>query len=338
MGIKNLNKLLMDKCPSVFRNEDARTFSFQKIAIDASVYICKYKFVFGDEIANAFIELIVKLREKNIHPFFVFDGKSPPEKDAEKQKREDDRVKLEKRIEALDRDLENYRVNAEKPTQLLLDAYKKIKNPQSIIEVDFDYDETIAYVDKLKSKTCSVNSEDYELLKSTLDAFNIPWVTAEGEAEILCSQLCKQGLVKAVLSYDTDVLAAGCPIMIKEFLKDNRFACVYLEDILSSLNLTSTEFTDLCIMCGTDFNKNIPNIGPKNALKLIKKYRRIEDIPLDTSILNAKRVRELYLHEEWTKNVPFAKPINYERLEKWLSARDAKTRIEDIKKRVELKN
>lgn len=333
MGIKNLNKLLMDVCPDVFREEDMDIFSFQKIAVDASLYICKYTIIFGDKVIDAYIDLIVKLREKKIHPIFIFDGKSPPEKIAEKQKREDDRIKQEERVSALEKDMKKYS-DDEKPTQLLLDTFQKIKDPQSIVEVDFDYEIMLAYIDKLKSRIFRIGPEDYEILKNTLNAFNIQWLTAPGEAEILCAQLCKQGLVKAVLSSDTDILASHCPIMIKEITKENKFVCVCLEDILSKLKLTAVEFTDLCIMCGTDFNKNIPKIGPKNAYRLIREYRRIEDIPRDTTILNTNRVRELFTHEEWTEKIPFTKPINYTDLGNWLSTQNTRMQIETIKDRV----
>lgn len=333
MGIKNLNKLLTDVCPHVFRVEDMDIFSFQKIAVDASLYIYKYKVIFGNKIVDAYIDLIVRLREKKIHPVFVFDGKHPPEKDEEKQRRMDSKIKQEERLLALEKDMQKYDEDKE-PTQLLLDTYQKIKNPDVIVEIDFDFDEMMAYIDKLKSRIIKIDQEDYEILKNTLDAFNIPWLTASGEAEILCAQLCKQGLVKAVLSSDTDILAARCPIMIKDISKE-KFVCVFLIDILSGLKLTADEFTDLCIMCGTDFNKNIPKIGPKNAYKLILKHRRIEDIPFDISILNIVKVRELFSHRVWTEKVPFTKPINYIDLEKWLSTRETMMQVDMIKNRIE---
>src|SRR6056300_1098746 len=121
MGIKNLNKLLMDVCPDVFRDQDMDTFSLKKIAVDASLYLCKYKIAFGDRIVDAYIDLIVKLREKKIHPIFVFDGKSPPEKAAERQKREDDRARQAERIAAFEQDMKKCS-DGEEPTQLLLDT------------------------------------------------------------------------------------------------------------------------------------------------------------------------------------------------------------------------
>jgi hypothetical protein len=52
-------------------------------------------------------------------------------------------------------------------------------------------------------------------------------------------------------------------------------------------------------MCGTDYNRNIPKIGPEKAYRLLQKYESLENIEicckhLDISILNYKRVRELF--------------------------------------------
>lgn len=330
MGIKGLNKLLTDVCQDVFRHEDMDIFSYQKVAVDASLYLCKYKITFGDRVVDAYIDLLVRLRGKKIHPVFVFDGISPPEKAAEKQKREDDRVKQAERITALETDMKEY-LETDRPSQALLNQYKKIKNPHSIVEIDFDYDEVLAYIEKLKGRIFKIGSEDFAILKNTLDAFNVPWITAPGEAEVLCAQLCKQGLVKAVMSSDTDILAAHCPIMIKEISKEKQFICVCFEDVLKGLKLGPEEFTDLCILCGTDFNKNIPKIGPKNAYKLILKHRRLENIPNDTSILNFERVRQLFTHDEWEDLVPFTKPIKYEELENWLATHNTKMQIDAIR-------
>ena len=70
------------------------------------------------------------------------------------------------------------------------------------------------------------------------------------------------------------------------------------ESLLSQINLTKEQFLDVCIMCGTDFNKNMRNIGPVKALKLIREYKSIEGIrdntDLDTSCLCHERVREIF--------------------------------------------
>ena len=51
-----------------------------------------------------------------------------------------------------------------------------------------------------------------------------------------------------------------------------------LNTILKDLDITPSQFIDLCILCGCDYTPKIRGIGSVGALKLIKKYGCIEDI------------------------------------------------------------
>jgi 5'-3' exonuclease len=136
----------------------------------------------------------------------------------------------------------------------------------------------------------------------------------------MCSDICKRGLVDAVLSEDTDVLAYGADVFLTK-IDTYRNTCVQInyDQVLSSLNLNENEFLDLCIMCGTDYNKNIPKIGCETSYKYILKYRSIEQIKnnlphIDISILNHSRTRELFIdYEKYsTINIPYCgKPDLY---------------------------
>ena len=338
MGIKGLNKLLEDVCGDFTKEVPMSSFAYQRIAVDASLYLFKFHIIFKDKVIDAYIDLIVRLREKKIHPVFVFDGVSPPEKQEEKKNREADRVKNEERIKALETDLALYEKD-QTLTDLLAETYKKTvgktagQTAGQAGDPPFDFYAMWDYVDKLRSRIVNITTADYDLMKETLDILGVPWIQAPMEAEILCVQLCKQNLVAAVMSSDTDILAAHCPVVIRD-INNKKFVCVYISDILETLEFTPEEFTDLCIMCGTDFNKNIPKIGPKNSLKLLRQYRKIENIPRDTSILNYERVRELFKHEEWPSSVPFCKPIKYTQLESWLETKNASTDLDNIRSRI----
>ncbi len=41
MGIKNLNNLLRKNCPLVFEEIHLSEFSFSKVAVDISLFLCK---------------------------------------------------------------------------------------------------------------------------------------------------------------------------------------------------------------------------------------------------------------------------------------------------------
>jgi flap endonuclease-1 len=56
-------------------------------------------------------------------------------------------------------------------------------------------------------------------------------------------------------------------------------------------------------LVGTDFNKGIKGVGPKTALKLIKKHEKIENLPseyLSKTSSHFEKVREIYLNPETT--------------------------------------
>ena len=43
MGIKNLNNLLRKKCPHVFVETHLSEYAFKKLAVDVSLFMCKFK-------------------------------------------------------------------------------------------------------------------------------------------------------------------------------------------------------------------------------------------------------------------------------------------------------
>ena len=82
-------------------------------------------------------------------------------------------------------------------------------------------------------------------------------------------------------------------------------------EVLEKFKLTE-EFLDFCIMCGTDYNKNIFRVGPSKAFQYVSDYKSIIDIgkenkKVDISILNHNRVRELF--QDYEKKVLGKSPI-----------------------------
>lgn len=332
MGIKDLNKLLRAECGGEYtRDVPMSEFAYSRVAVDAPLYLHKNIYTHDrNRMVDAYVEMIVKLREEKIHPVFVFDGESPPEKRAVQQQRADERKRQEERVDNLERDLA-----IDPPSQLLLETYTKcVKKSNDLVDVEYDRDEMVAYVEKLRSRIVKIDESDYELMKETIDAMGATRLTAPREAEMLCVQLCKQGIVRAVMSTDTDVLAARCPVVITD-MKNGHFTCIYFDLLLDKMRMTGEQFTDLCIMCGTDFNPNVPGIGWKKSLDNIRKHTRIENVPIaGKHVLNHVRVRQLFEHDEWTGPVPYCKIIRYGALERWLVSKEAWTDVDRIRARV----
>ena len=132
------------------------------------------------------------------------------------------------------------------------------------------------------------------MIQNLLKQLHIPCLQATGEAEELCSFLCRNCYVDLVYSTDTDNYAHGCPFMMSS-LEGNEVTIICLQEILEGLQLTYEEFVDLCIMLKCDYNEKIRNIGIKRAYDLIQRHRKIEGINYDTSCLNYLECRQIFL-------------------------------------------
>ena len=87
MGIANLNKFLRNNCPQVFVDVHLSEYAFKKIAIDTSLFMCKFKAICGDRWLTAFVNLVSCLRRNEIHCVFIYDNGAVAEKDIERARR-----------------------------------------------------------------------------------------------------------------------------------------------------------------------------------------------------------------------------------------------------------
>ena len=69
-----------------------------------------------------------------------------------------------------------------------------------------------------------------------------------------------------------------------------------MDSVLEKTELKFEELVELAIMSGTDYNKNIPQLGIGRAYPLIKKYGNIDNLPkkYDTECLKHNVCRKLF--------------------------------------------
>jgi len=128
--------------------------------------------------------------------------------------------------------------------------------------------------------------------KRLLTYLGIPWIQAPSEGEAQAAFLARRGDVWAAASKDYDALLFGAPRLLRflgigsrEFLPSlGRFRRVRpevldLEENLRALGLTREQLIDVAILVGTDFNEGVKGIGPKTAVKLLRKWGSLERIP-----------------------------------------------------------
>ena len=344
MGINHLNKFLRNNCPEIYEEINLTEYAFQKIAIDISLYLCKFKVVCGDRWLSAFLNMVTCLRKNEIHCIFIYDSGAPIEKQEERAERAARRDKNESQVLELEESLNKYNLIGEIDPILieLSGKMNKKNNPRllsanNVNNINIDMDEIENKIIKMRRYILNITSEDFILTKELFTILNVPYYDAPLEAETMCSDLCKRGLVDAVMSEDTDVLAYGSPIFLSkvDFTKCTAVRIIHSQ-MLDALELNSLEFIDLCIMCGTDYNKNIPRIGPEKSYNLIKRHRNIEEIHKETSfditILKHIRTRELFKDYEQFKinDIPYCGIPNFDKLKEFIFKNNMRIDIDGI--------
>jgi 5'-3' exonuclease len=280
MGIQGLRDLIK-RCPDAKRTVPLTIFQGKRIAIDAgndmirtmcgpwATAVDKSNLPFDQPDMSRFMtnwlsrlkeDLIIMIGAK-VTPVYVFDGKPPPEKDAERAKRKVLRDKTKSEYDELSERI------------LKMDP---IERPPHVTQLK-----------KLAKKMFPINAELIMTVKEFYSVLGIPVLDSNEEAERLCAQLCLGGYCSAVYTQDQDTLTHGAPIIITRLAgtmmhEGKQVPSIEITDlfkILHGLKLSFDQFVEVCIMCGCDYNERIPWVGPNTAYKLLNTYGNIERIP-----------------------------------------------------------
>lgn len=318
MGIKDLKKLIKGQFKtssikeSLIKNGNLSELAGEKVAIDISSYIYKYKVVNGDLWLNSMVMLICMIKRANVSVVFIFDGKPPSEKDEECKRRRNASNNIEDKVMNLSVDLDVYK-DTNVISDLLRDTMKKIfdkdektgkKNkllhPEKKDETIIDINAIKQFIEKKEGQNVKITKQDLDTLKEMILLFGGTFIQAPGEAEALAAYLFHKGEVKAVITEDTDILTYGVETYISGVNSvSGDCEVIYLSEVLKETELTIEEFRDFCIMCGCDYGNNIKGVGTATALKHIQKYKSIEKFieenpKFDISEMNHINARELF--------------------------------------------
>lgn len=281
MGIKGLQKLIDEIAPSAISRRNITYYCGKVIAIDASVLLYQFMTTIvsadGSPLTNAegevtshlvgILSRVGRMIAAGIKPVFVFDGKPPEDKKDELSRRKAARESAKASLE------------------------------EALLQGDTEK------AQKLAKRTVRVTPTHSQQALTLLQYLGIPCISAESEAEAQCVALAKAGLVDAVASSDLDVLAFGCPLMVRNLANsaDPEVVEINLEKVLLEAKLSHESFVDLCILCGCDYTSSIESVGPKTAYKLICKYGSIDEILAQDKVREKapenwpyKHVRELF--------------------------------------------
>jgi len=237
MGVRCLNKFINKNCKKSITKSNLSNLSGEILAIDANIYM--YKFLENNELIEKFYFMISLFKYYNIKPIFVFDGKVDLDKLETINKRKNEKILAEKKYNDLI--LEN-------------DANSKI-------------------MINLKKKFIYVSRHMFQEVKKLIDIMGEIYIDAPNEADELCAWLVTTNRVDGCLSEDTDLFVYGCNKVYKGLDMDNEYIIKYdLNCILRIINISRTNFLQLCVISDNDYNDN--NKGFIYYYHVYKKYKR----------------------------------------------------------------
>lgn len=164
--------------------------------------------------------------------------------------------------------------------------------------------------------------------KKLLDLMGLPWIQAPSEGEAQAACMTRKGDADYCGSQDYDSLLFGAPRLVRNITISGRRRLprknvfievvpevIILDEVLKSLELTLEQLIDVGILIGTDFNPDgIEGLGPKTALKLIKRYGTLEKaVPyIKNAAFPAEpaRIKEIFMNPPTTSEykIEFSKP------------------------------
>lgn len=168
---------------------------------------------------------------------------------------------------------------------------------------------------KYAQASSKVNSEIVEDSKYLLSIMGIPFIQAPCEGEAQAAHMVLKGDATCVASQDYDSFLFGARTVIrnltvtgkrklpgKNVYVDVELEIVDLEESLKTLDINREQLIDIAICVGTDYNKGLEKVGPKTALKLIKKHGNIHSLLQEkgVEIEAVDQIREFFIHPEVT--------------------------------------
>ena len=225
-----------------------------------------------------------KLRDANIKPLFIFDGKPPQMK----------MKTLEKRKECKEIAALNYEMAKEEGN---LEDMKKFAQG-----------------------TSRITPQILEESKKLLELMGIPCVQAESEAEAQAAFMTSRGDADLVGSQDYDSFLFGAENVVRNLGSTGKRKVpgkaayvsktpehISLTDSLKQLEITREQLIDVAICIGTDFNEGIQRVGPKTALKLILKHGDINSMLREENkdigaCVALEEIRDFFMNPPVTKD------------------------------------
>ena len=111
---------------------------------------------------------------------------------------------------------------------------------------------------RIQRSTVRVSSDDVAQVKALLARHCVRYFVAPSEAEEVCAKMVCRNEAYACLSDDTDLFVHGCDRVVRNIDFEKGVMTMYdFETILRYLDMSRTDFKQLCVASGTDYYKPV---------------------------------------------------------------------------------
>jgi 5'-3' exonuclease len=199
------------------------------------------------------------LKEAGHKLLFIFDGKSPVEKEAEVKERREVRDTAITQADTLRQHLLDPNLGAQE---------------RAVLEYSLA---------RLEFQGWHMSREIRHKVQDTLLELGIPCVKAVMEADDALTELVGAGKLDVVVSSDMDFLLSGVPRLWIPFRSSNDgVEEILLSKVLEGENMTLDMFRDAGILCGVEGLRGKLSIQPAIAFSWIRYYKSVEGLLAST--------------------------------------------------------
>lgn len=293
MGIKGgFSSFIKKKFGHMFVKEQITELGGKKVAIDLAIYLNRFKSRNSEEWVTRYIKFLWSLWYNDITPILVIDGPSPAEKMGEIQARKKRSTNNRQKLSLLKEHLDEYEKDGTVSNELETFASRmgiNIPDPEEKDHIKYRSGIALRLRYYITRKCFRVRRDDFLIAETVTKYLGFDCVHAPEEAEAYCCWLNQQGYVDAVMSDDTDVFAIGCNLVIcKVDATFSRYVRIDVQKLVEETGFTQEWFRVFCVLCGTDYNSNIPNVGSARSWKLISQLPQdVLNSPPSLSFLNS---------------------------------------------------
>lgn len=162
-----------------------------------------------------------------------------------------------------------------------------------------------------KSHNQTLTDEMITTTQQVLTRLNVPWLVAPESGEAQAAYMSQQGDVAYAVSDDYDSLLFGADETVRNVTGNRAVELLHRDRTLAEHGITQEQLVDIALLCGTDYNDGVYNVGPKRGLKTIKEHGDIFTAldEMGENIDSVEELRNIFLNPSVTGSYTIPKTL-----------------------------